>query len=237
MGTNSWFEFKQFRIEQKESAMKVGTDGVILGAWTSVDNALRILDVGTGTGLIALMLAQRCRASIDAVEIDEAAYKEAIYNFGQSPWKERLAIHYKDFLIFSERQNELYDVIVCNPPFFIDSLKTNDPKLTLARHNVCMTFEQLISGASRLLKRTGRLSVIIPTDCLDIFRESARLEGFYMKRRTDVIAKQGKPAVRVLLEFSLLPVYPLIEKILIRNEAGDITGAFKQLTLPYYLNF
>src|SRR5664280_2075596 len=123
MGRNKWFEFKQFRVEQSKAAMKVGTDGVILGAWTSVDNASRILDVGTGTGLIALMLAQRSNAAIDAVEIDDDAYCEAKFNFEQSPWKERLKIFHSDFNAFSKEYGHQYDLIVSNPPFFIDSLK------------------------------------------------------------------------------------------------------------------
>lgn len=237
MGRNKWFEFKQFRIEQEKAAMKVGTDGVILGAWTSVDNASHILDVGTGTGLIALMLAQRCNASIDAVEIDAAAYGEAKFNFGQSSWKERLRIFHSDFNTFSKEYVQLYDLIVCNPPFFVDSLKTSDPQLAIARHNGSMTFDQLIQGSVKLLKDKGRLTVIIPLESFDEFRETARLQGFYLHQHCNVISKSGRLISRVLLEFSLLPGYASKNEILIQNELGQFTDQFKALTGEYYLNF
>lgn len=237
MGRNKWFEFKQFRIEQQHAAMKVGTDGVILGAWATVDNASLILDVGTGTGLIALMLAQRCSAAIDAVEIDEAACLEARFNFEQSSWKERLTVHHADFQSYACEKVGIYDLIVCNPPFFIDSLETSDPKLAIARHNGSMTFGQLIQGSANLLKVSGRLAVIIPTESLDEFRETARLQGFYMHRQTFVFTKPNRAAMRILLEFSLSQGYPEINEILIQNEQGLFTDQFKKLTGSYYLNF
>ena len=237
MGKNKWFEFKQFRIEQEKAAMKVGTDGVILGAWASVDNVSHILDVGTGTGLIALMLAQRCNAAIDAVEIDAAAYCEAKFNFEQSSWNDRLRIFHSDFNTFSKENVQLYDLIVCNPPFFIDSLKTSDPQLAIARHNGSMTFDQLIRGSVKLLKDTGRLSVIIPSESFDEFRETARLQGFYLHQHCNITSKLGKLIKRVLLELSLIPGYSETTEILIQNDSGQFTDQFKELTGAYYLNF
>lgn len=237
MGRNKWFEFKQFRIEQEKAAMKVGTDGVLLGAWTSVDNTSRILDVGTGTGLIALMLAQRCNAAIDAVEIDAAAYCEAKFNFEQSSWKDRLRIFHSDFNTFSKEHVHLYDLIVCNPPFFIDSLKTSDPQLAVARHNGSMTFDQLIRGSRKLLKETGRLTVIIPSESFDEFRETARLLGYYLHQHCKIKSKPGKPVKRVLLDLSLMPGYSETSEMLIQNDSGQFTDQFKELTGTYYLNF
>jgi len=237
MGRNNWFEFKKFRIEQKASAMKVGTDGVLLGAWTSVKNESRILDVGTGTGLIALMLAQRCDAAIDAVEIDEGACREAEYNFNQSPWRERLKVFSGDFLEYPGREDKKYNLIVSNPPFFINSLKTPDTKLALARHNVIMSVEQLVNKSVSLLETNGRLSLIFPYENLDLVKENARLAGFFVKRRTDVIAKPSKPAIRVMMEFSLTPVMPEINQILIKDESDQFSETFRKLTTPYYLNF
>lgn len=236
MRRNKWFEFKQFRIEQQKAAMKVGTDGVMLGAWVSVDHASRILDVGTGTGLIALMLAQRSEAAIDAVEIDAPAYSEAKYNFDQSPWKERLGIFHSDFNSFSNEKGHLYDLIVCNPPFFIDSLKNADHQLAKAKHNESVTFIQLIQGSVRLLNAKGRLAVIIPLKSFDEFRETSRLNGFYLQRQTTVFTKPGRAASRVLLEFSLLPCYPQTDEIYLRNQDGQISDRFKELTVSYYLN-
>jgi len=237
MGRNKWFEFKQFRIEQQKAAMKVGTDGVILGAWTSVDNITRILDVGTGTGLIALMLAQRCNAKIDAIEIDNQAYLEAKYNFEQSSWEERLTVYRSDFSTFSNEQGQIYDLIVCNPPYFIDSLKTSDPQLSVARHNESLNFEQLILGSVRLLKGTGKLVVIIPFASLDVFRETARLNGFYLHQKAHVVTKHGRIASRVLLELSLKPGYTETIDILIQDGDGQFTEQFKELTGSFYLNF
>jgi tRNA1Val (adenine37-N6)-methyltransferase len=237
MGGNKWFEFKQFRIEQQKAAMKVGTDGVIIGAWVSVNHSSRILDVGTGTGLIALMIAQRSNALIDAVEIDDPAYSEAKYNFDQSPWKERLEIFHSDFNTFPNEKGHLYDLIVCNPPFFIDSLKTSDHQLAKAKHNESMTFGQLIQGSAKILKGTGRLAVIIPIESFAEFRETARLQGFYLHKQTYVITKPKRPVSRVLLEFSLMQGYTVTSEILIQNDNGQFTDQFKEMTGPYYLNF
>jgi len=237
MAQNNWFEFKQFRIEQEKAAMKVGTDGVLLGAWTPVNDALRILDVGTGTGLIALMLAQRSNARIDAVEIDEPAFEEAELNFKQSDWSDRLRIFHSDFLIFADLSSESYDLVVSNPPFFVNSLKTKNVALSVARHDELLSFDQLISGARKLLNKTGRFCVIIPyTSCTD-FRESARLAGFYLGRQTPVIPKSGRSPKRVLLEFTIVPGYPVEYELTILDENGSYSEAYQSLTSPFYPAF
>ncbi len=237
MGRNNWFQFKQFRIEQQKTAMKVGTDGVLLGAWVSVDDTSAILDVGTGTGLIALMLAQRCNSRIDAVEINANACAEADFNFCQSPWKERLKIIHSDFNTLSDKCLRGYDLIVCNPPYFINSLKTSDPQLAVAKHDITINFHQLIRGSIRILNKNGRLAVIIPSAGFEEFRETARLQGFYLRRQTNVITKTGKPAERVLLDFSLAPCFPITAEIHIRSCDRQITEQFRELTCPYYLNY
>ena len=235
MGGNNWFQFKKFRIEQSQTAMKVGTDGVLLGAWTPVENSHHILDVGTGTGLVSLMLAQRCTANIDAVEMDEQAYKEAKFNFEQSDWSDRLHAVHSDFNDFTEDSNTTYDLIVSNPPFFINSLKSSDPAFCLARHSDTLSFSQLITGAKRRLDCTGRLCVIIPIEsCVD-FRETARLNGFYLRQKTVVIPKIGKEPKRVLLEFTLNKVYPIDNELIILDRDGSYTNMFKSLTTQYYL--
>lgn len=237
MGRNNWFEFKEFRIEQHKAAMKVGTDGVLLGAWASVNNAQRILDVGTGTGLIALMLAQRSNAMIDAVEIDESACEEAKFNFEQSKWSDRLKVFQTDFQLFADLLCELYDLIVSNPPFFVNSLKTSNAALAVARHNDMLSFNQLVFGARKLLNSTGRLCVIIPFGSCVEFRESARLAGFYLRKQTSVIPKSGKAPKRVLLEFTLQPGYPTINDLAVLDKNGDYTDNYKKLTSPFYPAF
>jgi len=237
MGRNNWFEFKQFRIEQQKAAMKVGTDGVLLGAWIAVGDACRMLDVGTGTGLIALMLAQRSLAIIDAIEIDDFAFEEARFNFVHSPWSDRLNAVSGDFVSFSNHPEETYDLIVSNPPFFINSLKTSDAATTIARHDEKLSFDQLIFGVRRLLNYHGRLGVIIPFESGVGFRESARLHGFYLKQWTSVIPKIGKLSKRVLLEFGLQPCYPVENKLVILDESGTYTENYKSLTAPFYPAF
>jgi len=237
MARNNWFEFKQFRIEQNRAAMKVGTDGVLLGAWAPVEDALRILDVGTGTGLIALMLAQRSEAVIDAVEIDELACTEAKINFEQSAWNDRLKVFVTDFSLFANVPNELYDLIISNPPFFINSLKTSNAALAVARHNELLTFSQLISGARKLLSGEGRLCIIIPSESRVEFKESARLAGFYLKHQTLIIPKSGRVPKRVLMEFAVLPCYPIENELTVLDESGLYTDSYKELTAPFYLAF
>jgi tRNA1Val (adenine37-N6)-methyltransferase len=237
MARNNWFEFKQFRIEQQKSAMKVGTDGVLLGAWSPVEDARRILDVGTGTGLIALMLAQRSNSDIDAVEIDEPACEEAKFNFEQSGWSDRLRVFHTDFQVFADVPNEPYDLVVSNPPFFINSLKTGNAALAVARHNDMLTFNQLVSGARKLLSSKGRLCIIIPSvSCME-FRESARLAGFYLRHQTMVIPKSGRVPKRALMEFSVHPVYPADNEIVVLDEKGFYTVTYKTLTSPFYPAF
>jgi tRNA1Val (adenine37-N6)-methyltransferase len=237
MARNNWFEFKQFRIEQQKAAMKVGTDGVLLGAWTRVDDCPRILDIGTGTGLIALMLAQRSNARIDAVEIDKLACEEAEFNFVQSPWNDRLKVFNTDFQVFANSPFEPYDLIVSNPPFFVNSLKTQNAALSVARHNDVLTFDQLVTNARKLLSNTGRLCVILPFTSCDEFRGCARLAGFYLRQQTQVIPKFGRIPKRVLLEFTVQPGYPINNELVILDEGGNYTGDYKTLTAPYYPAF
>ena len=234
--SNNWFQFKQFRIEQGRSALKVGTDGVLLGAWCKVEGAAKILDVGTGTGLIALMMAQMSSAAISAIEIDKASCGDALLNFRNSPWQERLRLFADDFNAFQDTHSEKYDLVVSNPPFFIKSMRSADVASSVARHDVSLSFQQLISGSKRLLNKKGRLAVILPYESLDDFRETARLEGFYLGRKTAVRARSGRPPKRVLLEFSLTAVYPESDELVILNESGKYSANFVDLTKEFYLN-
>ena len=234
---NAWFQFKQFRVSQEKSALRVGTDGVLLGAWCDVKPSTRILDVGTGTGVIALMLAQRTPSNIEAVEISAEACSDASFNFENSPWKERLTLHCEDFLKLHASELPPFDLIVSNPPFFKNSLRSADHSSSLARHDIGLSFEQLISGARNLLTPVGRLAVIIPADAFDDFRETARLTGFYLARKTLVIPKTGKPPKRVLLEFSLVPCYPFEEELVILLGDQQYSDKFISLTKDFYLNF
>ena len=234
---NDWFQFKQFLVRQEQSALRVGTDCVLLGAWSRVTGAGKILDVGTGTGAIALMLAQRSEAEIHAVEINEGACNDALKNFADSPWSSRLKLYHEDFNHFCIAESTLYDLVVCNPPFFSRSLKSADFAATLARHDVALSFEQLISGTRKILAPAGRLSVIVPVDAYDEFRETARLSGFYLSRKSVVIPKTGKPPKRLLLEFSVEPTFPVTEDLVILQGNNKYSDQFVALTKDFYLNF
>ncbi|MCL4482480.1 MAG: methyltransferase [Bacteroidetes bacterium] len=234
---NPWFQFKKFRIEQENSALKVGTDGVLLGAWCEVANTKQILDVGTGTGLIALMLAQRSEAKIHAVEINGEACKDALNNFQKSPWAGRLKLYHADFNYFSQNSSSKYDLVVSNPPYFEKSLRSADPASALARHDTSLSFLQLITGSKKLLTENGRLAVVLPVGTLDDFRETARLAGFYLYRKTQVIPKTGKAPKRILLEFSVSVVYPVVDELFIMQKQDKYSEKYVNLTKEFYLNF
>ena len=255
--SNNWFQFKQFRIEQQRSPLKVGTDGVLLGAWGMEQRAwstgqragstgqraggmelgsIRILDVGTGTGLIALMLAQRfATAEITAIDINKDACADAKQNFEHSPWAERLSILCTDFNTYQETQEAKFDWIVSNPPYFKQSLRPADTASSAARHDVVLSFGQLIAGAKKLLNENGRLAVILPTEAFDDFRETARLAGFYLSRKTIVLPKTGKAPKRVMLEFSVSPCYPETDELVILQYPGIYSARFVELTKEFYL--
>ena len=217
--------------------MKVGTDGVLLGAWAPVNGARKILDIGTGTGLIALMLAQRSEARIDAIEIDQPASEEAKFNFERSAWKERLSLINADFHQFAGSDDHIYDLIVSNPPFFVNSLKSGNSASSMARHNDMLTFDQLILGARKLLNNSGRLCVILPFSSFEEFKESARMVGFYLRRVTTVSPRIGRVPKRVLMEFSIEAVYPVEDKLTILDSIGGYTEDYKVLTAPFYPAF
>ncbi len=160
----SKFQFKQFSLEQDQCAMKIGTDGVLLGAWTPIDNnPYSILDIGTGTGIIALMLAQRSAAEqIDALDIDENAYEQSTDNFENSPWNDRLFCFHAGLDEFVEEPEDEYDLIVSNPPFYTENYKSENEQRDLARFQDAMPFEDLIEAAALLLSENGIFSVIIP---------------------------------------------------------------------------
>lgn len=232
---NSYFRFKQFTIQQDCTAMKVGTDGVLLGAWSNVKNDSTILDIGTGTGLIALMAAQRTiGAKIDAIEIDESACMQANENVKQSPWKERIAViqcAVQDF-----HPDRLYDTILCNPPFFINSTKTPDSSRTIARHCDTLSHSALLKSAIRLLTANGSLQVILPTEEAIAFMQEAEKSNLYTSRLTRVLPNPNKPTKRYLLEFSRILSNLIEDEIIIEWEHHKYCDRYIHLTKEFYLN-
>lgn len=231
---NPYFSFKRFTVYHDRCAMKVGTDGVLLGAWTDVSSAQRILDIGTGTGLISLMLAQRCEARIRAVDIDRDAVEQAKGNVAASPWRDRIEVELQDIRRYIS--DEGFDVIVSNPPYFIDSLKCPDIQRNIARHTDHLDFENLIEAAARLLHPKGTFSVIIPMDGAEVFKAIARRYRLHLSRQTSVYTKPGAKPKRVLLAFKCFPTECIADELTVELSRHLYSKEYIALTQDFYLN-
>ncbi len=235
---NNYFQFKQFKIIQEKSAMKVGTDGALLGAWANVSSIKNVLDVGAGTGLISLMIAQRTAAKVLGIEIEKNAANEANENVQNSPWKNRVVIKNISFQEFAAASKEKFDLIISNPPFFVNSYKNEITNLAIARHNYLLPFSELIKGSVKLLNENGRLAVVLPVIQAEEFIELAKSEGLNLNRLTKVKPKQKKDANRFLMEFTKKRTPLKKDYLIIYNETGtDYTESYKQLTCDFYLKF
>ncbi|MFV8357142.1 tRNA1(Val) (adenine(37)-N6)-methyltransferase [Flavobacterium sp. XS1P32] len=234
----SKFQFKQFSVEQDRCAMKIGTDGVLLGAWTPIDNnPFSILDIGTGTGIIGLMLAQRSNAEqIDALEIDEDAYEQAVDNFENSPWSDRLFCFHAGLDEFIEEPEDEYDLIVSNPPFYTEDYKTDNEQRDLARFADAMPFEELIEAADLLLSENGIFSVIIPYKEEAHFLAIAKEYELYLLKITHVKGTPNSEIKRSLLAFSRseTPNFP-VDELIIETSRHQYTPLYITLTRDFYL--
>lgn len=231
--SNSFFSFKKFTIHHDRCAMKVGTDGVLLGAWTDVAHSKHLLDIGSGTGLVALMLAQRCTGEITGIEIDKEAVEQSRENVAASPWKERIEILWQDVRQYTP--NNLYDTIVSNPPYFVDSLKCPDGQRNTARHSDTLDADQLIEKAASLLHPSGRFSVIIPSDLYERFIQTAASYGLHPSRHTQVITRPSLPPKRSLLEFRKEITACATDELLIELDRHVYSEAYIALTKDFYL--
>jgi tRNA1Val (adenine37-N6)-methyltransferase len=234
----SIFQFKQFAVNQDQCAMKIGTDGVLLGTWAPIDTRPNsILDIGTGTGIIALMLAQRCDAQqIDALEIDENAYEQAVDNFESSPWSDRLFCFHAGLDEFVEEPEDEYDLIVSNPPFYTEDYFSNNEQRDLARFADAMPFEDLIEAADLLLSENGIFSVIIPFKEEASFIALAEKYELYPIKITRVKGTPTTEIKRSLLAFRRfeLPVL-LANELIIETARHQYTPEYMELTKDFYL--
>jgi tRNA1Val (adenine37-N6)-methyltransferase len=232
------FQFKQFCVQQDQCGMKVGTDGVLLGAWTPIDNNPKsILDIGTGTGIIALMLAQRTSANqIDALEIDEKAYEQATDNFENSLWSDRLFCFDAGLDEFIEEPEDEYDLIVSNPPFYSEDYKTNDQSRDLARFQEAMPFEELIEAADLLLSENGIFAVIIPYKEEQYFIDLCSEVELFPIKITRVKGSFTTPIIRSLLAFKRFEMSILtFDELVIEINRHEYTNEYIELTKDFYL--
>jgi len=235
---NDYFQFKQFIVWQDRTAMKVGTDGVLLGAWADVSGAKSILDVGTGTGLIALMIAQRSQAKLTALEIEEAAYLQARDNIRQSPWHERIVPLHCSFQDYSNKYRLAHDRIITNPPYFNHSLASPDKDRTLARHSRRLSYEELLEGTLRLMEPHGKLSLILPWEEGQRFLQMAGQKRLFASRQTIVYPRAHKKPARILMELGFDKVAAREDTLTIEKEGRHrFTEEYMALTRAFYLNF
>ncbi len=232
--SNPYFQFKKFTVWHDRCAMKVGTDGVLLGAWAPADGARRVLDVGTGTGLVALMMAQRSQARITAVEIDEQAAQQARENASRSPWADRIEVIRTDFGLY--RPEEKFDIIVSNPPYFADSLRCPDPQRTNARHTDALTYEALLQGVSAMLTEDGAFTLIAPAEMTDGIVSIACTFGLFPARKLLVRTRPEGPFRRVLLTFTFRKQECEAEELLTELERHRYSEAYMELTKEFYLH-
>lgn len=227
------FQFKKFTVAQDRCGMKVGTDGVLLGAWAR--GGKQILDIGTGTGLVALMMAQRfTEACIDAVEIDKDAAEQATENVSASPFAGRIKVIGKALQDF--QPNASYDSIVTNPPFFSNSLLAPDSSRSMARHTVTLSFSDILLFAVNHLADDGEISAIIPTDCMEAFSQEAFTRGMFLTRQYMIKTVERKPAKRCLIAFSKsrAKAFDMAEVVLMDKD-GKRSDWYDLLTKVFYL--
>jgi tRNA1Val (adenine37-N6)-methyltransferase len=236
MKSGTHFHFKKFSIAHDRCIHKVGTDGVLLGAWVDITGCKNILDIGTGSGVIALMLAQRTdeNVKIDAIEIEKQDADQAIENVNASSWRDRITIHNMAVQNFSPPDQ--YDLIVSNPPYFVKSYLPPNERRTQARHTSSLSFEELLSCAMRLLKNNGRLAIILPDqEGLQFISLAAQL-SLYCNRKSAFRTRRHKPVERWLLEFSSSKTRTTESEILLYEDQSDQWSAdYKALTKDFYL--
>ena len=232
--SNSYFKFKRFTIEQDDCAMKVGTDGCLLGGWFNCEGSKRILDIGCGTGLIAIMAAQRCDADITGVEIDGKAALQARKNADNSPWGERIEIVNCDLLEYNTEAR--FDTIVSNPPYFVNSLKCDNTSRTLARHSDTLDCRMFFKKCVEILSEGGRVSIVIPCDIMEEWAAAAMEQDLYPTRITLIKTTPKKSPKRALIEFSFNKQNSAEESTLILEESpGEYSCDAKKILSSFYL--
>ncbi len=234
---NPYFQFKKFTVWHDRCAMKVGTDGVLLGAWVDLENHRRILDVGTGTGLIALMLAQRGDSFIDAIDIDADACLQAKSNIAKSPFAQRIKTHHASLSAFAREKREArYDLIVSNPPYYTNASRCPNDQRDLARRTASLSISELLKDSRKLLTEEGQIAVILPFDQRETFFAYAKSESLYLYREAYVSSIEGNTPKRILVTLSAIPVEKtLFSTFAIETKEHKYTETFIKLVKDFYL--
>lgn len=236
---NTSFAFKQFTIKQDKCAMKVGTDAVLLGSWVMPNGSKYVLDIGTGTGVISLMLAQKTQAHIDAIDIDEDAVWQAKQNVSDSKFSQQISVAKSSLQEYAKNTTQKYNLIVTNPPYFEQSLKSSDEQRSHARHADVLPFEELLDGVLKLLDEKGKFCLILPTLEAEKFRALAEKRGLHLSKLLRVKSRIDKETdKRHLMQFEIKPTEFSETTIAIElSERHQYTEEYKDLTKDYYINF
>ncbi|MDA3943948.1 MAG: methyltransferase [Bacteroidetes bacterium] len=231
------FHFKHFSLFHHQSTMKVGTDAVLLGSWVSVEKVSDALDIGTGCGILPLMLAQRSVNQVDAVELDASSAREAAYNFSCSQWHRQLQVYEMDIRRFVDVfPNKKYDLIISNPPFFTNSFKGEQPRRNQARHTDSLSFDDILNSAKKSLNPEGSLALVLPYNEGVSFINSANAAGIFLKEKLLIVPIEGRQPNRLNLLFSFKSVPdPVTKTFTIRNLDGSFTKQYKDLLQDFYL--
>ncbi|MBU0489253.1 MAG: methyltransferase [Bacteroidetes bacterium] len=233
---SDFFRFQQFLVFHKNTPMKVGTDGVLLGAWAPLPENGKVLDIGTGCGLIALMIAQRCNLDIDAVEIHDGACLEAQSNFSDSPWAGRIRLFNDSVQNFAFGRIASYNLIVCNPPFYVNSLKPDTEGRTTARHAISLKHEELAKITSSLLKPGGKAALILPADAASQFITTCKQSGLMLNQLVHVKPTPEKPAKRALMLLGQKEVDEVVEnEMVVEVGRHRYSDEYARLTRDFYL--
>ncbi len=235
---NDFFEFKKFTIKQDKCAMKVNTDGVLLGAWVLPNGSKNILEIGTGTGVIALMLAQKSTAKIVAIDIDKESSEQAKLNAEESVFNNVEVLHIS-FQDLTQASQQKFDLIITNPPYFIGSLKSTNETKTNARHTTTLSFEDIIIGVKKLLTDKGKFCLILPTMEAAIFREMAQGKGLYLSKLLRIRTRSDRDTEkRHLMQFEFKETEFSESTLIIESDRNmNYSDEYKELTKDYYLNF
>ncbi|MCE9855244.1 tRNA(1)(Val) (adenine(37)-N(6))-methyltransferase TrmN [Raoultella planticola] len=231
------FTFKQFFVAHDRCAMKVGTDGILLGAWAPIAQVKHVLDIGSGSGLLALMLAQRTddRVMLDAVELDEEAAAQARENVVTSPWGARIQVHLGDIQRWQPAQTRRYELIVSNPPFFAEGVPCATSQREQARYTTTLDHVTLLTCAAELITEEGFFCVVLPVDIGNTFVQRAQTMGWHLRLRTDVAETEMRPPHRVLLAFSPTEGECFSDRLIVRGPEQQYSEGFTALTQDFYL--